>query len=408
MASRICRSCAGELTRSFLDLGVSPLANRLIRPGETDAEEPRYPLHAHVCDDCFLVQLGEFASPETLFSNYPYFSSFSDTWLEHCNRYVRNIISLLDLGPGSRIVEIASNDGALLQFFRKLGLNVLGIEPAANVARTAIEKGVPTEIVFFGREIARRLRSDFAADLIVANNVLAHVPDLNDFIAGLKVLLAPSGTITIEFPHLARLISERQFDTIYHEHFSYFSLLAVEAALLRHGLAVYDVETLSTHGGSLRLFVSHAELDRPRSRGHASVAAAERKLALDRIETYAKFAPLVAETRREILDFFRAARRDGKKIVGYGAAAKGTTLLNYCEVGRDFMDYVVDRSPHKQRMLVPGVRLPIHAPERVFETRPDYLFVLAWNLKDEILRTMGGISDWGGRFVFPIPHLEII
>ena len=340
MASRICRSCAGELTRSFLDLGVSPLANRLIRPGETDAEEPTYPLHAHVCDDCFLVQLGEFASPETLFSNYPYFSSFSDTWLEHCNRYVRNIIPLLDLGPGSRIVEIASNDGALLQFFRKRGLNVLGIEPAANVARTAIGRGIPTKIAFFGREIARRLRSEFAADLIVANNVLAHVPDLNDFIGGLKLLLAPSGTITIEFPHLARLISERQFDTIYHEHFSYFSLLAAEAALLRHGLFVYDVETLSTHGGSLRLFISHAEASRPTGQGYTSVAAAERAAGLHRIDTYSAFTPAVVAAKQEIVDFFAEVRRVGKHVAGYGAAAKGSTLLNYCGIGQESMDYV--------------------------------------------------------------------
>jgi SAM-dependent methyltransferase len=408
MASCTCRSCGAALTRTFLDLGVSPLANRLIQPGQADAVEPRYPLHAHVCDDCFLVQLGEFASPETLFSNYPYFSSFSDTWLEHCDRYVRNIVPLLGLGPGSRIVEIASNDGALLQFFRKRGLNVLGIEPAANVARTAIEQGVPTEIAFFGRDTAQRLRPDFAADLIVANNVLAHVPDLNDFIAGLKLLLAPSGTITIEFPHLARLISERQFDTIYHEHFSYFSLLAVEAALSRHGLAVYDVETLSTHGGSLRLFVTHTEAGRPSGQGYTSVAAAERAAGLHQIDTYSTFAPAVAAARREIVDFFAEARRDGKHVAGYGAAAKASTLLNYCGIGPELMEYVVDRSPHKQGWLMPGLRVPIFAPAQVFETKPDYLFVLAWNLKDEILRTMGGIRQWGGRFVLPIPHLEII
>lgn len=403
-----CRSCGAALTVTFIDLGVSPLANNLIRPERADAPEPRYPLHAHVCDHCFLVQLDEFASPEKLFSDYPYFSSFSDTWLEHCERYVSDILPRLGLGPESRIVEIASNDGALLQFFQKRGLNVLGIEPAANVAQTAIDRGVPTEIAFFGRDTAARLRGNFAADLIVANNVLAHVPELNDFIAGLKMLLSPSGTITIEFPHLARLISERQFDTIYHEHFSYFSLLAAEAALSRHGLSVYDVEAISTHGGSLRLFVSHAELGRTGSQGRASVAEAERRLGLHRIETYAKFAPLVIEAKREILDFFTAARRDGKQVAGYGAAAKASTLLNYCGVGGEFMDYVVDRSPHKQGMLLPGVRLPIYDPARVFETRPDYLFILAWNLRDEILRTMGGITEWSGRFVFPIPRLEII
>ncbi|HKP03534.1 MAG TPA: class I SAM-dependent methyltransferase [Chthoniobacterales bacterium] len=408
MAPRTCRSCGAGLTTTFLDLGVSPLANNLIHPEEADVPEPRYPLHAHVCDHCFLVQLGEFVSPEKIFSNYPYFSSYSDTWLEHCDRYVGKMVPLLRLGPESRIVEIASNDGALLQFFRKRGLNVLGIEPAANVAHTAIEKGIPTEIGFFGRETARGIRSDFAADLIVANNVLAHVPDLNDFIAGLKLLLAPSGTITIEFPHLARLISERQFDTIYHEHFSYFSLLAAEAALLRHDLAVYDVETLATHGGSLRLFVSHTEAGRTAGGGYTSVREAELTAGLDQISTYSAFAPAVAAARQDILDFFTEARRAGKRVAGYGAAAKGSTLLNYCDIGEESMEYVVDRNPHKQRLLMPGVRLPIHAPVHVFETKPDYLFVLAWNLKEEILRTMEGIKQWGGHFVFPVPRLEII
>lgn len=409
MAPRTCRSCGAALTTTFLDLGLAPLANNLIRPEQADVAEPRYPLHAHVCDHCFLVQLGEFVSPERLFSDYRYFSSFSDTWLEHCDRYVRKMVPLLDLRSESRIVEIASNDGALLQFFQKRGLNVLGVEPAANVAHAAVEQGIPTEIAFFGRDTAHRLCRDFApADLIVANNVLAHVPDLNDFITGLKLLLAPSGTISIEFPHLARLISERQFDTIYHEHFSYFSLLAAEAALLSHNLAVYDVETLATHGGSLRLLVSHAEANRPVGQGYASVMAAERAAGLDRIETYATFAPAVAAARQEILDFFAAAQRAGKQVAGYGAAAKGSTLLNYCGIGREFMAYVVDRSPHKQGLLLPGMHLPIYAPAHVLETKPDYLFVLAWNLKEEILRTMGEIKQWGGRFVLPIPQLEII
>jgi SAM-dependent methyltransferase len=409
MASRTCRSCQAALSATFLDHGLSPLANNLIRPEEADTPEPRYPLHTYVCDRCFLVQLGEFVSPETLFSDYRYFSSFSDTWLEHCDRYVRKIVPLLGLGPGSRIVEIASNDGSLLKFLQKRGLNVLGIEPAANVAKTAVEQGIPTEIAFFSHETARRLRRDFApADLIVANNVLAHVPELNDFLAGLKLLLAPAGTITIEFPHLARLISERQFDTIYHEHVCYFSLLAAEAALLRHKLAVYDVETLAIHGGSLRLFVSHAEAKRPIGQGYASVVAAERAAGIDQMATYLAFAPAVAAARREIVDFFAAAQRAGKQVAGYGAAAKGSTLLNYCGIGREFVEYVVDRSPHKQGLLLPGVRLPIYAPAQVFETKPDYLFVLAWNLKEEILRTMEEIRQWGGRFVVPIPRLEII
>ena len=408
MAPRTCRSCGAILSTTFVDLGETPLANSLIRPEQAGIQETYFPLQAFVCDRCFLVQASDFVSPEKLFSDYPYFSSFSDTWLEHCKRYVTQVIPLLGLGPESRIVEIASNDGALLQFFQKRGLRVLGIEPATNVAQTALEQGIPTEIAFFGRDTARRLRRDFAADLIVANNVLAHVPDLNDFIAGLKLLLAPSGTITIEFPHLARLISECQFDTIYHEHFSYFSLLAAEAALSRHGLAVYEAETLATHGGSLRLYLSHAEAHRPIGPGYASVAAAERAAGLDRIESYSTFTATAEAARRDILAFLKAARRAGKRVVGYGAAAKGSTLLNYCGAGREFVDYVVDRNRHKQGLLLPGVRLPIHAPERVFETKPDYLFVLAWNLKEEILRTMGGITEWGGRFVFPVPKLEII
>jgi SAM-dependent methyltransferase len=409
MAPHMCRSCGAALTTTFLDLGLSLLANNLIRPEQADIPEPRYPLHAYVCDHCFLVQLGEFVSPERLFSDYRYFSSFSDTWLEHCDRYVRKIIPLLDLGPESRIVEIASNDGSLLQFFQRRGLNVLGVDPAVNVAHAAVAQGIPTEIAFFSHETATRLCRDFApADLIVANNVLAHVPELNDFIAGLKLLLAPSGTITIEFPHLGRLISQRQFDTIYHEHVCYFSLLAAEAALLRNNLAVYDVEMFAIHGGSLRLFVSHAEANRPVGPGYALVLAAERAAGLDRIDTYSAFAPAVAAAKRDILDFFAEARRTGKHVAGYGAAAKGSTLLNYCGIGQESMEYVVDRSPHKQGLLMPGVRLPIYSPAQLFETKPDYLFVLAWNLKEEILQTMGGIKQWGGRFVLPIPRLEII
>ncbi len=408
MTPATCHSCGAALTKTFVDLGVLPLANRLVRPEQADAMEPHYPLHAFVCDRCFLVQVEEFASPGKLFTDYPYFSSFSDTWLEHCARYVQAIIPRLGLSASSHIVEIASNDGALLRRFQERGLHVLGVEPAGNVAQAALERGVPTHLAFFAREVAAHIRREFAADLIVANNVLAHVPDLNGFIAGLKLLLAPSGTITIEVPHLARLISERQFDTIYHEHFSCFSLLAAETALRRHDLAVYDVETLPTHGGSLRMFVGHAELGRPVEQGCLAVRAAEHAAGLDRIETYSKFAEAAVAAKCDLLDFFISARRSGKRIVGYGAAAKATTLLNYCGVGADFIEYVVDRSPHKQGLLLPGVRLPIYDPARVFETKPDYLFVLAWNLKEEILRTMAGIQSWGGQFVIPIPRLEII
>jgi SAM-dependent methyltransferase len=406
--SRTCRSCGAILSAKFADLGVSPLANSLIEPEQANAMEPHYPLQAFVCDRCFLVQVDEFAPPDQIFSVYPYFSSYSDTWLEHCARYVERIVPRLGLETGSRVVEVASNDGALLRLFQARGLNVLGIEPAANVAQAAIKQGVRTDVAFFGRRVAERIVCDFKADLVVANNVLAHVPDLNDFIAGLKLLLAPSGTMTIEFPHLARLISERQFDTIYHEHFSYFSLLSAEAALSRHGLVVHDVETLPTHGGSLRLFVSHCEMKRPVGPGYVAVLASEFALGLDRIETYFAFATTIAAVKCDVLDFFIAAQRAGKHVVGYGAAAKACTLLNYCGIGPEFMDYVVDRSPHKQGRFLPGVRLPIREPARVFETKPDYLFVLVWNLRDEILQAMAGIRTWGGRFVIPNPRLEII
>jgi SAM-dependent methyltransferase len=397
-----------ELRETFVDLGLAPLANALIRHEQQHAKETFYPLHAFVCDRCFLVQVEEFAPPEAIFRDYPYFSSFSDAWLEHCARYARDIVPRLGLGHRARVVEIASNDGALLGLLQRQGLTVLGIEPARHVARAAIERGIPTETDFFGRETAARVRREFAADLIVANNVLAHVPDLNDFVGGLKLLLASGGTITIEFPHLLRLIEERQFDTIYHEHFSYFSLMAAETALARHGLMLFDVEPVATHGGSLRLYVCHADDGRSIGSGVAATRAAERAAGLDRIETYRDFAAAVVALKCDVLEFFINARRAGKRVVGYAAAAKASTLLNYCGVGREFIDYVVDRSPHKQGLLMPGTRLAIHPPARVFETKPDYLFILAWNWREEILESMAGVRTWGGHFVVPIPKIEVI
>jgi SAM-dependent methyltransferase len=403
-----CRSCGAKLVTTFVDLGTSPLANAFLRSAHEQARESFYPLHAFVCDRCFLVQLAAVVTPEEIFTDYIYFSSFSDTWLNHCSRYVDMIVPRLDLSREARIVEIASNDGALLGFFRRRGFQILGVEPAANVARAAIKNGIPTEIAFFGKNTAARIRGTFAADLIIANNVLAHVPDLNDFLAGLKLLLSPNGTITIEFPHVARLISERQFDTIYHEHLSYFSLLAAEPALARHGLAVFDVETLAVHGGSLRLYVCHRENGRQAETGLVSVRAAERTAGLDRLETYRNFASAPAAVRSEVLEFLTEARRAGKRVVGYAAAAKGNTLLNYCGIGGSLIEYVVDRSPHKQGLLLPGSHLLVHAPARVFETKPDYLFILAWNLREEVLNTMAKIRTWGGHFVVPIPRLEIV
>jgi SAM-dependent methyltransferase len=386
---------------------MSPLANSLLTAEQASAMEPFYPLHARVCAKCFLVQLEEFESPVNIFSDYLYFSSYSDAWLAHCARYAEKMIETLRLGAQSKVVEIASNDGYLLQFFAKHGVPVLGIEPAGNVARVAIEKGIPTEVAFFGSQTASRLRNGHAADLIAANNVLAHVPDINDFVSGFKILLKTRGTITVEFPHLLHLIAEGQFDTIYHEHYSYLSLLSVEAVFKRHGLSLYDVEELPTHGGSLRLFAGHSDEGRAERPGLQAVREKERAAGLDRLATYTRFAESVVARKSDVLAFFIEQQRAGKSVVGYGAAAKGNTLLNYCGVGPEFLRYVVDRSPHKQGRLLPGSRIPVLAPSAVFETRPDYLFILPWNLREEIAAQMGGIREWGGKFVTSIPRLEI-
>lgn len=402
-----CRSCGTPLETTFVNLGMSPLANSLLSAEQASAMERFYPLHARVCGKCFLVQLEEFESPENIFSDYLYFSSYSDAWLAHCARYAEKMIATMRLGAQSRVVEIASNDGYLLQFFAKRGVPVLGIEPARNVARVATEKGIPTEVAFFGTQTALRLRNEHAADLIAANNVLAHVPDINDFVSGFSILLKAGGTITVEFPHLLHLIAEGQFDTIYHEHYSYLSLLSVEEVFRRHGLSLYDVEELSTHGGSLRIFAGHSNENRAEGAGLKAMREKERAAGLDRITTYARFAASVVSRKSDVLAFFIEQQRAGKTVVGYGAAAKGNTLLNYCGVGPEFMHYVVDRSPHKQGRLLPGSHIPVLAPSAVFETRPDYLFILPWNLREEIAAQMKGIREWGGKFVTPIPRLEI-
>lgn len=403
----VCRSCGTPLETTFVDLGMSPLANSLLKPEHGNDMERFYPLHVFVCSQCFLVQLEEFESPEHIFSDYLYFSSFSDAWLRHCSAYADKVEARLGLGPASKVVEVASNDGYLLQFFAKKGIPVLGIEPAANVAQTAIGKGIPTEVAFFGRQTAERLRDAHSADLIAANNVLAHVPDINDFVAGFKTLLKPGGTITVEFPHLLQLIRHRQYDTIYHEHFSYLSLLAIEAVFGRHGLALYDVDELPTHGGSLRIYAGHQDAGRAASPTLLAVRAAERDAGLDRLDTYRDFAATVALSKCDILEFFLKAKRDGATVAGYAAAAKGNTLLNYCGIGKEFMSYVVDRNPHKQGRLLPGTHIPVYGPERIAETRPDYLFILAWNLRDEVVSQMQEIRSWGGRFVVPIPNLDV-
>ena len=405
-----CRSCGAPLRHSFCDLGLSPLSNAFLEEAQLSEPERFYPLHARVCAECLLVQLEQIELPERIFSEYAYFSSYTDSWLAHAGRYVEAIIPRLGLGPASRVVELASNDGYLLQYFVRRGVPVLGVEPAANVARVAHAKGIPTRVEFFGRRCADALRAEgLAADLVVANNVLAHVPDLNDFVAGLGLLLKPSGIVTMEFPHLLRLMEETQFDTIYHEHFSYFSFTTVARVFAHHGLTLFDVEELPTHGGSLRIYACHAAntfaavTDRV-----TELKRREARAGLGRIETYSGFGERVKETKRALLEFMISARRQGKRLAGYGAAAKGNTLLNYCGIRGDFLDYVVDRNPHKQHRFLPGTHVPVLPPDKLLETKPDYLLILPWNLKAEIIEQMAHIRQWGGRFVVPIPGVEVL
>jgi 2-polyprenyl-3-methyl-5-hydroxy-6-metoxy-1,4-benzoquinol methylase len=405
-----CRFCGAALALTFADLGMSPPSNAYLKAEQLGQAERFYPLHAWVCERCFLVQLEEFETPEQIFSDYAYFSSYSDSWLAHARAYVEAMVGRCGLGPGSRVIEIASNDGYLLQYFVARGIPVLGIEPAANVARAAEAKGVPSLVRFFGTRTAQELAAQGTrADLLLGNNVLAHVPDLNDFVAGMKVLLAPQGVITMEFPHLLRLMQESQFDTIYHEHFSYFSLLTAQQVFAKHGLTLFDVEEIPTHGGSLRIYARHAEESgKAVAPSLSALLARERAAGLDRAEAYRAFGEQVQEAKRALLEFLIGAKRAGKRIVGYGAAAKGNTLLNYCGIRTDFLDYTVDRNPHKQGRYLPGVHIPIHAPERIGETRPDYVLILPWNLKDEIVAQMAGIRAWGGRFVVPIPRAQVL
>jgi SAM-dependent methyltransferase len=409
MISKHCRFCNAGLERTFVDLGRSPLANSLLSTEDIERGEASYPLHAYVCENCLLVQLQEFERAENIFSDYLYFSSFSRLWLEHCRAYAEKMTKRFALDGRSLVVEVASNDGYLLQYFKERGIGVLGVEPAANVAKAAQDKGIGTEVAFFGIETARRLAAaGKSADLMAANNVLAHVPDLHDFVAGFKLLLKPSGTATFEFPHLLRLIEERQFDTIYHEHFSYFSFFVVDKIFAQHGLRIYDVETLPTHGGSLRLFVCHADAAFARTARVDEMIAKERAAGLDRIDTYASFADAVIDIKCELLDFLIEARKNGKSVVGYGAPAKGNTLLNYCGVGPELLSYTVDISPHKQGRYLPGVQVPIYAPEHILQTKPHYVLILPWNIKEEIVEKMAAIRQWGGRFVTAIPELSVL
>jgi len=407
-----CRFCSAPLTHVMCDLGMSPLANSYVPFGQAGNAEKIYPLKVWVCSECLLAQLEEFESPEEIFSDYLYFSSYSTSWVEHARRYAGMMIGRFGFNSASRVVEIASNDGYLLQHFKAAGIDVLGIEPAANVAAVACKThGIRSVVKFFGIETARQLVADSQqADLLLGNNVLAHVPDINDFVGGLKIALKPEGVITFEFPHLLRLLELNQFDTIYHEHFSYLSFHAVEKIFAHHGLVLFDVEELPTHGGSLRIFGRHAECDWPATTVTPRVGEMlekERAAGLTRMETYESFSTRIRAVKRGLLEFLLSAAADGKSVVGYGAAAKGVTLLNYCGVGADLLEYVVDRSPHKQNHFLPGVRIPIHAPERIAETRPDYILILPWNLRDEIMEQLAYVRDWGCRFVTPVPQLEI-
>ncbi len=404
-----CRFCHTGLQRTFVDLGMSPLCESFLTREQLNQMEPFYPLHAYVCEECFLVQVEEYVGPEQIFSEYAYFSSYSRAWLEHAKSYTDMIVSRLGLDHTSQVIELGSNDGYLLQYFMARGIRVLGVEPAGNVAAAAIAKGVPSTTRLFGLETAQELLAGgHHPDLIVGNNVLAQVADLNGFVAGMKKLLKPGGVITMEFPHLLRLMDENQFDTIYHEHFSYFSLMSAERIFTAHGLTLFDVEEMWTHGGSLRIYARHQEDEaRPVGPRVRALLAREKAVGLDRPERYAAFAEQVRETKWRLLEFLIGAKRRGKSIAGYGAPGKGNTLLNYCGIRTDFLDYTVDRNPYKHGRFTPGTHIPIHPPEKILETRPDYVLILPWNLKDEIIEQMSAVQAWGGQFVVPIPDVKV-
>ena len=404
-----CRFCGAELRHTFVDLGMSPLCESYVEAGRTNAMEAFYPLRVYVCEHCYLVQLQEYVAPEDIFTEYAYFSSYSDSWVEHCRDYVDTATERLRLSPDSLVVELASNDGYLLQWFVAKGVPVLGIEPALNVAKVAEDKGVPTLTEFFGAELATKLVGEGTrADLIIGNNVLAQVPDLNSFVAGISTLLAPEGVVTVEFPHLQRLVDGNQFDTIYHEHFSYFSLLAAERIFAAHGLRIFDVDELWTHGGSLRIYACHATDERHReSAALAALRARELEAGYGDIATYSVFEERARATKRKLLDYLIDAKRAGKTVVGYGAPGKGNTLLNYCGIRTDFLDFTVDRNPYKQGKFLPGTHIPIHAPEKIAEVEPDVILILPWNFKDEIIEQLAYARAWGAEFVVPIPEVTV-
>jgi SAM-dependent methyltransferase len=404
-----CRFCGGALSHTFIDLGMSPLCETFLLPRQLNQMEPFYPLHVFVCDQCLLVQLGEYVSPQEIFSEYAYFSSYSESWVRHAEQYVDAVTQRWSLGQANLVMEIASNDGYLLQHFLRKGIPCLGIEPASNVAAVARKKGIPTIEKFFGQRSAEEIAAEHGKpDLLIGNNVLAHVPDLNDFVAGIRKLLKPGGVLTMEFPHLHRLIEGNQFDTIYHEHFSYFSFLTVTKVFEAHGLKVFDVEEIRSHGGSLRVYVRHMEDDaksvQPRV---GALLDFERERGYDKLSTYASFAPRVHETKRKLLEFLIDVRRQGKSVVAYGAPGKGNTLLNYCGIRQDLLDYAVDRNEYKHGRFTPGTHIPIYSPNRLAETKPDYILILPWNLRKEIAQQLRYVREWGAKLVVPIPGLEV-
>lgn len=404
-----CRFCKSPLQHTFVDLGMSPLCEDFLKGDELKTMEAFYPLHVYVCSDCFLVQLEEFVAPSEIYSDYKYFSSYSDSWLDHSKRYANHVLQRFDINKRSLVAELASNDGYLLQYFAEKEIPVLGIEPADDAARIAIAKGIRTEIKFFGNDTVHEVINGYGkADLLIGNNVLAHVPDINDFVSAMKLFLKPAGFITMEFPHLLKLVEGNQFDTIYHEHFSYLSLTTVHRIFRHHGLTLFDVEELPTHGGSLRIYAKHQQdTTKTISPAVGQLLQNEVDAGVASIEYYKRFSQKVNETKRKILQFLIQAKDEGKTIVGYGAPGKGNTLLNYCGIRTDFLDYTVDRNPHKHGRFLPGTLIPIYHPDKIRETRPDYVFILPWNIKNEIMDQLDFIGDWGGQFVVPIPELQI-
>jgi 2-polyprenyl-3-methyl-5-hydroxy-6-metoxy-1,4-benzoquinol methylase len=405
-----CRFCEAPLKETVVDLGMSPLCESFLAADQLDRAESFYPLHVRVCRSCLLVQVGEYVRVEEIFTEYAYFSSFSTSWLKHCEDYVSMISERLSLDSSSLVVELASNDGYLLQYFVKRGVPCLGIEPAANVAKVAREKGVETQVAFFNQQLGAELRAaGRQADLVLGCNVLAQIPDVNSFVAGIPEILKPTGTVTFEFPHLMRLFEGNQFDTIYHEHYSYFSLLTIEKIFARHGLTVFDVEELWTHGGSLRIYARPAsDASRPLTARLLSLREREEAAGYRRIETYTRFEEQVRETKRKLLELLIGLKREGKRIVGYGAPGKGNTLLNYCGIRTDFVDFTVDRNPYKHGKFLPGTHIPIFEPARLDEAKPDYILILPWNFKDEIMAQLASARSWGAKFIVPIPEATIL